>query len=513
MKQILHILRKDIRHYWREGLVSIAVIAAFAWNEVHSWSHQGDLGEIFSNRFLFGLGVALVPLSWWFLVVRVIQGESLVGDRQFWTTRPYEWKKLLVAKFIFVLLFVNLPLFLVQMFLLARAGFTPTHHLSGLLWLQLVPLFLILPVATLATVTSTVVQTALAALGVILYIIALAALSSQIPSADFSSDTDPLQALLLCAACLFVILWQYSRRKTARSRWVVAGTAAAILVIMVATPYRALIARHYPPLPTGENAPVQFELIHRPEHSDNDVTYHDDVGVQIPLRVSGMADQSIVAVRGVLVTLQARDGWQWNSGWNSRGIYLFPQRKSVGINFELPRKVFDRIKSFPVKVHLSLALALLHDRDPQQFVTPPKEFTMPGAGACSVDSGYIRGIRCRAPLRKPSSLLVTTDLSKSTCPAQDADSHSPPGTMGHAWAWNPGSEPVDFEFSPVQIFDFYVWADDDSRGFRNDGICPGTPLILSKPELDRQILQELDFDEVRINDYRGGLGRFSIASR
>jgi len=28
----------------------------------------------------------------------VVHAESLVGDRQFWITRPYEWKKLLTAK-------------------------------------------------------------------------------------------------------------------------------------------------------------------------------------------------------------------------------------------------------------------------------------------------------------------------------------------------------------------------------------------------------------------------------
>jgi hypothetical protein len=37
-------------------------------------------------------------------------GESLVDDPQFWITRPYEWKKLLTAKALSFVAFVNLPL-------------------------------------------------------------------------------------------------------------------------------------------------------------------------------------------------------------------------------------------------------------------------------------------------------------------------------------------------------------------------------------------------------------------
>ncbi len=110
MKQVLHIFLKDVRHYWRESVASMALVAAFGWNEVRGWRIEDNfavgisgIGGLFSYRFLSGLVVALVPIAWSFAVVRVIQGESLVGDRQFWLTRPYEWQKLLAAKVLFVL--------------------------------------------------------------------------------------------------------------------------------------------------------------------------------------------------------------------------------------------------------------------------------------------------------------------------------------------------------------------------------------------------------------------------
>jgi hypothetical protein len=167
MRPVLHVFLKDLRHYWRESAVSAGLLVAFAWNEMRGWAHDDALAVgligFFSFGFLSGLVVALVPVAWSFLTVRAIQGESLVGNRQFWVTRPYEWKKLLTAKVLFVVTFVNLPLLITQMFLLARAGFSPAQHAVGLLWMQMMLLFFfMLPIAAVATVTATVVQMILA---------------------------------------------------------------------------------------------------------------------------------------------------------------------------------------------------------------------------------------------------------------------------------------------------------------------------------------------------------------
>ena len=33
MDQVLHVFRKDIRRHWREIVLSIAILTAFAWSE------------------------------------------------------------------------------------------------------------------------------------------------------------------------------------------------------------------------------------------------------------------------------------------------------------------------------------------------------------------------------------------------------------------------------------------------------------------------------------------------
>jgi hypothetical protein len=146
MNQVWNIFRKDARHHWLSIATSLALLLAFAWFDVRSWSRfdgalatgmATDVLFFFGSQMLPGLVNVLLPLSWIFLIVRVVQGELLVGDRQFWVTRPYDWKQLLAAKLLFVLAFINLPFLCMGAFLLARAGFPPTHYLVGLLWTQL----------------------------------------------------------------------------------------------------------------------------------------------------------------------------------------------------------------------------------------------------------------------------------------------------------------------------------------------------------------------------------------
>jgi len=135
MNQIINIFRKDFRQHWYVILLPLAILVAFAWNEPGLWVPQGTPLPQHLREYS-GMLPPLVVIGWMILIVRVVQGESLVGDRQFWITRPYEWKKLLTAKALFFVAFINLPLLIVQVALLWKAGFAPTSYVTGLLWTQ-----------------------------------------------------------------------------------------------------------------------------------------------------------------------------------------------------------------------------------------------------------------------------------------------------------------------------------------------------------------------------------------
>ena len=125
MKIIFHIFVKDLRRHWPEVLISLALIGVYVWDQPRQW-----VGHSFKIRLagnFFELLPLLLVLAWAFLIVRVIQNDSLVGDRQYWLTRPYEWPKLLFAKLLFIALCIHAPLFVGQIVLLNLANF---HSIS-----------------------------------------------------------------------------------------------------------------------------------------------------------------------------------------------------------------------------------------------------------------------------------------------------------------------------------------------------------------------------------------------
>ena len=153
MKQSLHIFAKDAKHLWMEISLSLLVTAAFVVLYPHTWrpaqialsgAENPQLHQQLNK--LAQAFVGLVPVSWWLLIARAVHGESLVGRRQFWITRPYQWPALLGAKLLFIAVFILVPFFAAQSLLLAEAGFDPGHYLAGLTYnLGLVTGVLILP--------------------------------------------------------------------------------------------------------------------------------------------------------------------------------------------------------------------------------------------------------------------------------------------------------------------------------------------------------------------------------
>ena len=512
MRQALHIFKKDVRHYWREGAAAIALMAAFTWNESIDLAGStsvayGTSWGWFGNRFLPGMLEALLPLSWALVIVRVIQGESLVGDRQFWTTRPYEWKSLLSAKVLFILVFVNLPWSIGAMVLLCKAGFPPTHYLVPLLWMQLMMTFFpLLMIAALATVTSNLWHFLLGVLVLALYLIGMVSLSQQIPSSSFSSSfVDSAQSVLLLCTCVAVILWQYVRRDTKVSRWVIASFCILLFLILVGTPYESVVAHQYPPIKNNEQGPVQLGLI-RPhvgasaDVSENSSDAQKEVSIVIPLSVSGIQRDSIVVMSGMMVHIETPDGEHWKSGWRSPGTYLFPGQTTTQIEFSLKRDLFERVKSLPVRITLSLAYTAYHDRNQRPFIVPQGEFALPDVGLCSTGGGFLRQVRCRVAFRTPYSFLVTADLSNTTCPTLRGESLAQTGALGRDWHQDSDSGPAEFGMNPVGFVNLSLrnYEFDSSV---NNGICPGTPLVLSNPEFVRRIGSKMELEGLRLVDY------------
>ena len=512
MKQTLHIFRKDIRHYWPELAVSLALMGGFARDDIRSWrTGEGAVavgGWFFSPDMLFGLTVILLPIAWMLLIVRGVQGEPLVGDRQFWVTRPYEWSKLLAAKVMFVLVTINVPLLVLDWFLLHRAGFAVAPHIGGLLWMQLLmTVVLLLPVATLATATATVAPLGLAILLVLLYLIGVSYIASKIPGASFGFWTESVQGALYLATCVIVILLQYARRRTALSRVAILALGAVVLLFVVATPYGRLVAQRYPQLGPGQPPPVELVLLpplqtKGPQYGGNE---EKEITIQLPLGVSAIQQNSVVAVNGQLAEVADARGTRWNSGWQPRGAFLFPGQKQTEAVFSVKRRLLEQMGASPLTVRISLALTVYEEKNSREFITPEGWFALPEVGLCSAQPPmFTRRIHCLAPLRRPSFLLISADMSATTCEPMGEEIPPPAGETAYGWIRGGDVGPAEFGISPVKPVDLLLlqWNREPSKRFPVTGICPGARVHLSTPKPVRRARMELVFSGIRLADYQ-----------
>jgi hypothetical protein len=504
MDQIVHIFRKDVRRHWREILLSLGILALFAWNEPSKWMPRPSRESIFRAMFS-GWLAPMVAISWLFLILRVVHEESLTGDRQFWVTRPYQWKKLLTAKALFLVTFINVPLFGAQVFLLWKAGFASSRFMTGLLWVQLMwILILIVPMTTLATVTSSFGQTVLVVLGILLSLMGLAALTSEIPNPGISilrwiPEWLPLSILL--GVFTVVLVWQYARRKTLQSRLLLIGAAAAILVIMEETPPRAFTAQAFQQPSAGQQLPVQLSFDPAKPSTAEGAPMKDKVQIRIPLLVSGIAQNSAVSIDGIMIDIEAPGGLHWNSGWNRSFSELLPAQPTTETHFGVDKAFFEQVKSTLAKVHISFALSAFVPTEVRRVAAMADAFAVPGGALCALypENRYL--LQCRSPL-KTQFLVVSTQSEETTCLSAGNAKTIPPRTVFYAWNWSRDSAPALLALSPVELFDFRFSHWPRMSEDLPASLCTGTPLTFSILKEGQHTRSELTIDGLRLDDYQ-----------
>jgi len=521
MNQTANIFKKDVRHHWGEIALCQAALVAYVWNEMYGWQpHERAFGIA---RYWAGAIDVLRPIAWWVLIVRVVHSESLVGDRQFWTTRPYEWKKLLTAKVLFVLVFINIPLLCAQVFLLVKAGFMPVPYLPGVLWMQLLLVLLpFLPFMALAVVTRNIAQGLLAVVAIILSAIGMAALSWGMDDSPMLStdDSELIQGAVMVIVCVMAIWLQFKGRKTGRARMFLALGAAAIFIIIAATPYLVKGESAYPLPAAGSHAPFRATLSPvKPESPKIPPDTDEDVEIEIPIVTSGLADGSLAQVKAVRLSLEGQGGLRWESKWQSNYGVLQPGMSSWIQSFKFDHKLFDRIKSVPLKARVSVAINIFRDQDAMQITAGRGEFDVPRVGRCRIDSKSSSSVECHAPLVKPETLLVRAESATSTCPApdrgqSDADEEASSDTKAknstsYAWEWNGDQAPAEYGVSPVESFTLYL-SNRNSDRWESANICPGTPLTFSFPKFAQGSRAEFEVSELKLEDYRKEPYRFTF---
>ena len=533
MTQTFHIFLKDARHFWKEIVLSWCLLALFSW---HSADRQrGAIGyAAVGAAQLWRVGSQfmgfLVVLSWWTLIIRAVQDESLTGDRQFWVTRPYRWPQLLTEKILFALLFVNVPLLIAQLVILKINGFPPLIYLGGLLAMQAnLTMVFLLPVFLLAAVTARFAHVIFAALAVVLYLSLHSAVIAAIPNSSMSHATSWLEVLFTVVAIstvLTVVLLQFARRETLISRGVIAAAAILMTVLAAMTPYESLIAKEFPRTGAGQPSALNITLDTRkpekpaiPPRPPRQPKPEKKITVTIPLLASAGIGSEIVAIRGMRFGLDLPMGRHWQSQWLLQyGVVLLPDSPQYS-SFALPKEIFDAVGSDPTDVKLEMALAVFRSgRNHWQVVADEEDFAAPQLGICKGIQYPTQGFECRAPLHGGELILATVTTSQSTCPALSNHESDQPIRNSTAYFWSlpftPGyggiidpivDQPVYFNVVNLQR------VEDMSKLMPR--ICPGTPMDFRSLEFVRNASMITTLNGIRLRDYRAGATGFALVAR
>lgn len=541
MKQILAIFVKDARRFWPEILVSFALLTGLVLVYPATWRAPGEGLSVARNFWLFrqgGMGflagclVVLIPISWLVLIARAVHGERLVGNTQFWLTRPYHWPRLLAAKLLYLAVFLYLPFFIAQCVLLSEAGFYPFHYLAGLFFnLFLLTVVGVLPLAALSSVTSGFGRLTLTILGVVLTIVAVAVISNSLPSDVTSSVPDILSGDLglgaIFCGSLAVVIVMYARRNT-KAGWLLIG---ALTLAMCATaffdPDRPLIERYYPALTAGSPLPVTItypaKVLPQPRADENPDRRFVDISV--PLAASGVQQGYAVVPVAMKVKIAGANEASWELPWQGNyGAHFLPGNWAfMGINFRMRRSTYDQFKASPVTLRISLAVVEARKSSESAIPLPEGDFAVPEIGVCKPTrwgwwSNEISGIACRSAMNQPQLTFVSAQWTAGDCnPATDAN---PKQAAGAAWVGGIDQQPA--EFGITSVWDVPVplamprFSAPPAKTGSNTGagavtfsantgtppqrwsLCPGAPLRFTQYRPARRVREEITIPAFRL---------------
>lgn len=320
MNRILPLLRKDVKHLAPQTAVLWALMALACYSD-----YNGEYAIPLTTRMILQVIAVLSPLLCAALVVIAIQQESLIGDRQYWLTRPFTTRDLLGSKLGFILLAINVPLFAFQAASMALHGLPPYLHLHELVWRQVVftALFVAIP-AALAVITRTpghaLTTILLTILAWFLEMLLIEQLGPQGPGwADWISIA--AVAILSVSLGAVIVSLQYRRRQPAIPR---ALFGCLILLCIPAFVFaQAAVWLIQPRLSTRQIAPEQLQISFEARREAPPQYKHrvpSFVQLEIPIRISDLRNSDRLVLNRLQFTpsLPASSIGEWaGNGWIS----------------------------------------------------------------------------------------------------------------------------------------------------------------------------------------------------
>ena len=494
MRQVLNIFRKDTRQFWPEIAVSVVIAIAFVLVYPSQWKVSHDQSADLRALDFVAILMLLLIMSWWLLIARVILAESLVGDRQFWLTRPYEWKSLLAAKAIFLAVWIGVPYLLTQSYLLAEAGFHPLSYIPGLLYeLLCVFLIFVVPVFCVAAVTSNFTRLVLTLLGCFVLFVVFMFLVYGLPHGYMTSGPYPNALLypLLFAGCAVALTVQYATRRTWLTRGLLIGLSALLALTVFGYHMQSLVDRAYQRPSAGSAAPLIITSIPTAAHPVEARTWDKEDYIDLPVQYSGVADGYAVFGDDLKFTITAADGSRWTSQWQGIHEQILPGSQYAGIHMMIGPDIYDKFKQGPVTLQVTFAVSRYQADTVTQMPFPARDTAVAGIGYCTQKYDFPVVLNCRAALHEPALTRMTVQWSKADC----SDLRTPENTIVQTDYW---FEHVGSDFSLISVWDRSIMLSYGMGGDMHARVCEGSPPTLTQYHLVNRTQSDMTLTNLQL---------------
>lgn len=545
MSKTLRIFLKDVRHLWPEITLTLGITLAFVVLEPHSWNwyhperylNQPQVQNMHSS-LLEQLRLAanfLLPVAWWLLIARTVQDESLVGDRQFWVTRPYGWPRVLLAKLLLIAVFLILPLFAAKLWLIHHAELSVRDTLPTVAINTFVTACtLVLLLFTLSTVTSTIVRMFFVVLGGVLYFIVVFYVGGVLwpPRQSFGPDPTPdIIGFIPILTCIAVVLLQYAKRRTALSRIILIAVTVLVTAYVgiqehtwkASRVYESIESTHSPltiafdPKRLAENTPDALDrAFSMLPYEEKQAALKDVDDFVLRSRRVGAASpdeewQMLTLAEKQAILAKHNDAWLANR--NGR-IYVPLQLtvaphhaiviEAMNTSYQLPDRgksiegerltidpyrpgtveesisweAGDDWKSYkdkPLRIHLTVFYTDYEETN-AQTLTLADRMSMPEHGYCRFNSGRVAVNDCVYPLGSPQLTNIGMRFSNQPCGESSLG-----GYDANYWIGYGTNSSWDIDYDPVQNLNMHSETSEaehyfDGKEVRPRYLCAGAPV-------------------------------------
>lgn len=464
MRQALLIFQKDVRHLWPRLAPVLVLTALLGWLEIDPFRLIGDVAILWQ-------------LSWVYLAASVIHEEHLPGHRQYWLTRPYHRRHLLLSKALFVAVFAFLPQLIIEAISLSVNGVSPLRHIALLFTTALASVGVtILAAVALASVTENLVQLLWGLLPVIGIGVLAVMFVGRVEWGGVEEIRASALSIVMATAAVAVILLQYAQRRTAVSRAIL---GSAFLIVAAGQNLGAWHAAWaiQSKLSAGRGEASEIRISFDPSRPPA-VGFAEahfaprlvETGINLPISIAGLPAAMELVSERIAVSIESPGGQSWTSIWTPIGGITSGKPFTPRVISEdgpcwqymnIDRAFYETVKDVPVRLHAFVALTLLSGPQTAALATLGRTGKLPGEGICVVYPGPFEKLMvfCAWPGGTPGRSYVKVRSRKSGQSLESLLAAGPGSSyLGRASVWSlasalssPLPQPFEMELETRQV--------------------------------------------------------------